>query len=387
MSSNTIGRLFSLTTFGESHGPAIGGIVDGCPSNIELSEADIQPDLDRRRPGSSRFTSQRREDDRVEILSGVFEGKTTGTPIALLIRNTDQRSRDYSKIADRYRPGHADYTYQRKYGIRDYRGGGRASARETVARVAAGAVAKKYLAEQFGTQIRGFVSAIGYKRPGVHDWNEVENNPFFWPDSNQIGEIEEYINELRSAGDSIGALITVEANSVPSGWGEPIYNKLDAEIASAMMGINAVKGVEIGSGFSSAGMRGSEYRDEMSMRGFLSNNAGGIVGGISSGQPVVVHVAFKPTSSILKAGATVNKFGEDVEVSVTGRHDPCVGLRAVPIVEAMLALVLMDMALIQRAKHTDFDLDGPEIPGAIVNLDDEIDMDLDQTSFEASGED
>ncbi len=387
MSGNTFGKIFTLTTFGESHGAAIGCVVDGCPPGMNLSEADIQPDLDRRKPGSSRFTTQRRESDQVELLSGVFEGKTTGTPIGMLIRNTEQRSRDYSKIADRFRPGHADYTYARKYGIRDFRGGGRSSARETAMRVAAGAIAKKYLSERFGTTIRGCVSQIGGIYPRMCRWEDVERNPFFWPCMDQVEDLEQYIDEVRRAGDSVGACVSVEANGVPSGWGEPLYSRLDAEIASAMMGINAVKGVEIGAGFASVAMKGSEYRDEMTSDGFQSNNSGGVAGGISTGQPVMAKVAFKPTSSIVVPGTTVNRNREEVEISVTGRHDPCVGLRATPIVEAMLALVLVDMALLHRAQYADVIPDAPEIPG-IAGSDAKKSAHLsDSATFEASGED
>ena len=387
MSGNTFGKLFTLTTFGESHGPAIGCIVDGCPPGLELTEADIQPDLDRRKPGMSRYTTQRRESDQVEILSGVFENKTTGVPIGLLIRNSDQRSRDYSKIADRFRPGHADYTYARKYGIRDYRGGGRSSARETALRVAAGAIAKKYLLERYGVRIRGYVSRIGSMHPDSLDWEEVEKNSFFWPCSAQIDQLKNYISDIRGAGDSVGAAITVLAENMPSGWGEPLYERLDAEIAGAMVGINAVKGVEIGAGFGSVAMKGSEYRDEMTPGGFRSNFSGGIAGGISTGQPIEATVAFKPTSSIVVPGETVNLDGEAVEISVTGRHDPCVGLRAVPIVEAMLALVLIDHALRNRAQNADVVPAAPEIPG---ELEEEFAARIepdDSATFEASGED
>ncbi len=387
MSGNSFGTIFTLTTFGESHGPAIGCIVDGCPPGMELSETDIQLELDRRKPGTSRFTTQRRESDQVEILSGIFENKTTGTPIGLIIRNTEQRSRDYSKIKDRYRPGHADYTYARKFGIRDHRGGGRSSARETALRVAAGAIAKKYLRERYGVTIRGCVSAIGTINPESHDWGDVEQNPFFWPCQRQVPQLERYIDQLRKQGNSVGACILAEANGVPTGWGEPLYARLDAEIAGAMMGINAVKGVEIGAGFSSVSMTGSEYRDEMTTAGFRSNNAGGVAGGISTGQPIVVSVAFKPTSSIIIPGATVNREGENVEVSVTGRHDPCVGLRAAPIVEAMLALVLMDMALRHRAQNADVVPDAPDIPGVITDSDSESVATESSATFEASGED
>lgn len=387
MSGNSFGTIFRLTTFGESHGPAIGCTVDGCPPGMELSETDIQMELDRRKPGTSRFTTQRRESDQVEILSGVFENKTTGTPIGLIIRNTEQRSRDYSKIEDRYRPGHADYTYARKYGIRDHRGGGRSSARETALRVAAGAIAKKYLRERYGVTVRGCVSAIGTIQPESHNWGDVEQNPFFWPCQRQVPQLEAYIDQLRKQGNSVGACITAEADGVPTGWGEPLYARLDAEIAGAMMGINAVKGVEIGAGFSSVSMTGSEYRDEMTTAGFRSNNAGGIAGGISTGQPITVSVAFKPTSSILIPGTTVNREGENVEVSVTGRHDPCVGLRATPIAEAMLALVLMDMALRHRAQNADVIPDAPDIPGSVTNPDSETVASTSSASFEATGED
>ena len=387
MSGNTFGTLFTLTTFGESHGPAIGCIVDGCPPGMELTEKDIQPDLDRRKPGISKFTTQRRESDEIEIYSGVFEGKTTGTPIGMMIRNTDQRTRDYSEIADRYRPGHADYTYARKYGIRDYRGGGRASARETALRVAAGAIARKYLQQRYGTIIRGYVSRIGEIQPNSHDWTQVEQNPFFWPCSEQVSELEEFIKQLRKEGDSVGACVTVEASSVPTGWGEPLYARLDAEVAGAMMGINAVKGVEIGAGFGSVAMRGSEYRDEMTPRGFRSNNSGGIIGGISSGQPIVVHVAFKPTSSIVTPGDSIDATGQPVKVSVKGRHDPCVGLRAVPIVEAMLALVLMDHALRHRAQNADVVPGAPDISGDCVEQRELPADTVADVSFAASGED
>ncbi|MDE0310158.1 MAG: chorismate synthase [Acidiferrobacterales bacterium] len=387
MSGNSFGTLFTLTTFGESHGPAIGCIVDGCPPGMELSESDIQLELDRRKPGTSKFTSQRREPDQVQILSGVFENRTTGTPIGLIIHNTEQRSRDYSKIMDRYRPGHADYTYARKYGIRDHRGGGRSSARETALRVAAGAIARKYLQERYGTTIRGCVSAIGTIQPESHDWSDVETNPFFWPCQTQVPQLEKYVDQLRRQGNSVGACILVEADGVPTGWGEPLYARLDAEIASAMMGINAVKGVEIGAGFSSVSMTGSEYRDEMTTAGFRSNNAGGIAGGISTGQPIVVSVAFKPTSSILIPGTTVNRAGENVEVSVSGRHDPCVGLRAAPIAEAMMALVLMDMALRHRAQNADVVPDAPDIPGVASESESDDVTSGNSATFEASGED
>ena len=362
MSGNTFGKIFTVTSFGESHGPAIGCIVDGCPPGMSLTEADLQVDLDRRKPGQSRHTTQRREDDVVQILSGVFEGKTTGTPIALLIHNTDQRSKDYSDIMDRFRPGHADYTYYKKYGLRDYRGGGRSSARETAMRVAAGAIAKKYLLERFGVQIRGYLSQLGPIEIELKDWEAVEANPFFSPDATKVPELEAYMDALRKEGNSVGAKITTIATGVPPGWGEPIFDRLDAEIAYAMMGINAAKGVEIGAGFASVAQKGTEHRDEISMQGFLSNQAGGILGGISSGQDIIVQTAFKPTSSMRLPGRTVNLQGEPVEVITKGRHDPCVGIRATPICEAMLALVLMDHALRHRAQNADVTTDLPNIP-------------------------
>ncbi len=387
MSGNTFGSVFTLTTFGESHGPAIGCIVDGCPPGMELAAADIQRDLDRRRPGASKFTTQRREADQVEILSGVFEGRTTGVPIGLIIRNTDHRSRDYSKIADRFRPGHADYTYARKYGHRDYRGGGRSSARETALRVAAGAIAKKYLDEKFGIAVRGCVSQIGNIKADRLDWDAVAGNPFFWPSSAQLGALENLIAELRKAGDSTGACVTAEAHNVPSGWGEPLYQRLDAQIATAMMGINAVKGVELGAGFDCVAMRGSAFRDAMTPQGFLSNHAGGVAGGISTGQPVAVKVAFKPTSSIVLPGTTIDREGNAVEISVTGRHDPCVGLRAVPIVEAMLALVLMDMALRHRAQNADVVPAAPAVAGQCGQSSQAAPGGPFSVSFEVSGDD
>ncbi len=351
MSGNSFGRLFVVTTCGESHGKALLAIVDGCPPGLTLTEADIQPDLDRRRPGQSRYTTQRQELDQVQLLSGVFEGKTTGTPIGLMIENLDQRTRDYDKIKSLFRPGHADYTYFKKYGIRDYRGGGRASVRETAMRVAAGAIAKKYLREQFGLNIQGYVAAIGAIEPQQIDLSIVEKNPFFFPDQNKITELEEKIKQLRRQGDSVGARVNVVATKVPLGLGEPVFDKLDAEIAYAMMGINAAKGVEIGSGFKVITEQGSEHRDEMSAQGFLSDHSGGTLGGISSGQNILVSVAFKPTSSITKPGKTIDVEGSETEVVTTGRHDPCVGIRAVPIVEAMLALVLMDHCLRDRAQN------------------------------------
>lgn len=353
MSGNSFGRLFTVTTCGESHGPALAAIVDGCPPGLALSEADIQHDLDRRRPGQSPHTTQRRESDTVEILSGVFEGLTTGAPIGLLIRNEDQRSRDYEAIKDRFRPGHADYTYLMKYGLRDYRGGGRSSARETAMRVAAGAIARKYLHARYGIAIRGYLAQMGNIVIEPKDWEEIHRNPFFCPDAAQVPALAELIEQLRRDGDSVGARINVVARGVPPGLGEPVFDRLDADIAHAMMGINAVKGVEIGAGFASVMQKGSEHRDQMSPKGFLSNRAGGILGGISTGQDIVASVAFKPTSSIRLPGASVNLASEAVEVVTTGRHDPCVGVRATPIVEAMLALVLMDHALRQRAQNAD----------------------------------
>ena len=355
MSGNTIGTLFTLTSFGESHGPAIGGIVDGCPPGLELSAADLQVDLDRRKPGTSRHVTQRAEADEVEILSGVFEGKTTGTPIGLLIRNTDQRSQDYSKIMDTFRPGHADYTYTQKYGIRDYRGGGRSSARETAVRVAAGAIAKKWLKQQFGMEIRGYLSQLGNIEIPFVNWEALshEGNAFFAPNVELLPTLEAYMDQIRSERDSVGAKITVVATQAPVGLGEPVFDRLDADIAHAMMGINAVKGVEIGAGFASIAQRGSEHCDELTPAGFATNHAGGILGGISSGQDIVVNVAFKPTSSIPQERRSINQAGEAVMMQTTGRHDPCVGIRATPIVEAMLALVIMDHALRHRGQNAD----------------------------------
>jgi chorismate synthase len=351
MSGNAFGKLFTVTSFGESHGPALGCVVDGCPPDMSLSEEDMQKDLDRRKPGQSRFTTQRREDDAVKILSGVFKGKTTGTPIGLLIENTDQRSKDYSKIKDQFRPAHADYTYQKKYGIRDYRGGGRASARETAMRVAAGAIAKKYLQEACGTQVRGYLSQLGPIKIDTVDYAEIEKNPFFCPDLTKVPQMEEYMAALGKEGNSIGARITVIARNVPVGLGEPIFDRLDAEIAKALMSINAVKGVEIGAGFDSIEQKGSEHRDEITEEGFLSNNAGGILGGISSGQDIIANLALKPTSSIRIPGKSINIIGEAAEVVTTGRHDPCVGIRATPIAEAMIAIVLMDHLLRDRGQN------------------------------------
>jgi chorismate synthase len=350
MSGNSFGKLFTVTSFGESHGPALGCVVDGCPPGMDLTEADMQRDLNRRKPGQSRFTTQRREDDSVKILSGVFEGKTTGTPIGLLIENTDQRSKDYSKIKDQFRPAHADFTYWEKYGIRDYRGGGRASARETAMRVAAGAIAKKYLLETCGTQIRGYLRQLGPIAIDSVDYEEVQNNPFFCPDASKVDEMEEYMAALSKEGNSIGARINVCATNVPVGLGEPIFDRLDADIAKALMSINAVKGVEIGAGFESVTQKGSEHRDEITPEGFEGNNAGGVLGGISSGQDIVASIALKPTSSIRLPGKSINIKGEADEVITTGRHDPCVGIRATPIAEAMLALVLMDHLLRDRGQ-------------------------------------
>ncbi len=359
MSGNSFGQLFTVSTFGESHGPALGCIVDGCPPGMALSEADIQRDLNRRKPGTSQFTTQRREADQVKILSGVFEGKTTGTPIGLLIENTDQRSKDYSAIKDIFRPAHADYTYQKKYGIRDYRGGGRASARETAMRVAAGAIAKKYLSERYEVVIRGHLSQLGpiALDESHFDWNIVNENAFFWPNPSQLPELEKYMRQLKKDGDSIGAKIRVVAEGVPPGWGEPVFDRLDADIAKALMSINAVKGVEIGAGFDVIEQRGSEHRDEITSEGFLSNHAGGVLGGISSGQHIIASLALKPTSSIHVPGKSINLHNDNVEVVTKGRHDPCVGIRATPIAEAMLALVLMDHMLRHRAQNADISAD------------------------------
>jgi chorismate synthase len=354
MAGNTFGKSFTVTTFGESHGPALGAIVDGCPPGLPLSEADLQRDLDRRRPGQSKYTTQRQEPDQVRILSGVFDGVTTGTPIGLVIDNVDQRSRDYSKIQDVFRPAHADYTYQKKYGVRDYRGGGRSSARETAMRVAAGAIARKYLAATCSIAIRGYLAQIGTIRAETIDWDEVSRNPFFCPDPDIVEAIAALIERLRKDGDSIGARITVVASGVPVGLGEPVFDKLDADIARALMSINAVKGVELGAGFASVTQRGTEHRDEMSAGGFLGNNAGGVLGGISTGQDIVASIALKPTSSLRLPGRSVNVRGEEVDVVTTGRHDPCVGIRATPIAEAMLALVLMDHLMRQRAQNPDW---------------------------------
>ena len=351
MSGNTIGKLFTVTSFGESHGPALGCIVDGCPPGMTLTEADIQHDLDRRKPGTSRHTTQRREADEVKILSGVFEGKTTGTPIGLLIENTDQRSKDYSKIADTFRPGHADYTYQHKYGIRDYRGGGRSSARETAMRVAAGGIAKKYLKEHAGIEIRGYLSQLGPIKIEKLDWAIIDSNPFFCPDADKVAQMEAYMDALRKEGESIGAKIEVVATNVPPGLGEPIFDRLDADLAHALMSINAVKGVEIGDGFDCINTKGTQFRDEITPEGFLSNHAGGILGGISSGQNIVASIALKPTSSLRLPGKSINLQGEAIDVITEGRHDPCVGIRATPIAEAMMAIVIMDHLLRHRAQN------------------------------------
>ncbi|MFL9691559.1 chorismate synthase [Aeromonas veronii] len=351
MAGNSFGQLFRVTTFGESHGLALGAVVDGCPPGLEISEADLQGDLDRRKPGTSRYTTPRREPDEVKILSGVFEGRTTGTSIGLLIENTDQRSKDYSDIKDLFRPGHADYTYHQKYGQRDYRGGGRSSARETAMRVAAGAIAKKYLKQVHGIEITGFLSQLGPIKAEGFDAAQIEQNPFFFPDAGKLEELDQYMRDLKKEGNSIGAKVQVIASNVPVGLGEPVFDRLDADIAHAMMGINAVKGVEIGDGFAVVEQKGSEHRDEMTPAGFASNHAGGILGGISSGQDIVVSMALKPTSSITVPGKTINTEGEAIEMITKGRHDPCVGIRAVPIAEAMLALVLMDHLLRHRAQN------------------------------------
>ena len=362
MSGNTFGKLFTVTTSGESHGPALMAIVDGCPPGIELSEADLQADLDRRRPGTSRHTTQRREPDQVKILSGVFEGKTTGTPIGLLIENIDQRSKDYGNIESTFRPGHADYTYTQKYGFRDYRGGGRSSARETAMRVAAGAIAKKFLKDKYDILIRGYLSKLGPIEVEQHDWDQVSQNPFFCPDVNKVQEMENYMDALRKEGNSVGARISVVAEGVPPGLGEPIFDRLDAEVSYAMMTINAAKGVEIGGGFSCVEAKGTEFRDEITPDGFLSNHAGGILGGISSGQNIVVHTAFKPTSSMRLSGRSVDINGDAIEVVTHGRHDPCVGIRATPICEAMLALSLADHMMRFKAQCGDVECATPVIP-------------------------
>ena len=364
MSHNSFGHLFRFTTWGESHGPAIGCVVDGTPPGIALAEADIQTWLDKRKPGQSRFVTQRREPDTVEILSGVFEGRTTGTPVSLVIENEDARSKDYDAIKDKFRPGHADYTYWQKYGIRDYRGGGRSSARETAMRVAAAGIAKKWLRARHGVEVRGYLSQLGPLRAQALDWNEVGNNPFFCPDAALVPQLESYMDALRKSGDSVGARVTVVASGVPVGLGEPIFDRLDAELAHALMSINAVKGVEIGDGFGCVEALGTQFRDELTPAGFLSNHAGGVLGGISTGQDIVAHIALKPTSSIRLPGRSIDVDGNPVEVITTGRHDPCVGIRATPIAEAMVALVLMDHVLRQRGQNADVRVTTPVIPGA-----------------------
>ena len=364
MSGNSFGKLFTLTTAGESHGEALIGIVDGCPPGMSLTEKDLQDDLDLRKPGSSRHTTQRRETDEVKILSGTFEGVTTGTPIALIIENADQRPRDYSNIANSFRPGHADYTYQQKYGLRDYRGGGRSSARETAIRVAAGGIAKKYLKEKHGIEIHGYLAQLGPIAFENFDWKEVHNNPFFCPDASKVSELEDYVDKLRKAGDSIGARVNVVASNMITGLGEPIFDRLDAEIAHAMMSINAVKGVEIGAGFDVVNQKGSVHRDSITPEGFTSNNSGGILGGISSGQDLLISIALKPTSSIRISAQSIDKKGKATEISTTGRHDPCVGIRATPIAEAMLAITLMDHALRHRAQNADVTPSTSAVPAA-----------------------
>ncbi len=365
MSGNSIGKLFTVSSFGESHGKAIGCIVDGCPPGLALSEADLQNDLERRRPGKSRHTTQRREPDQVEILSGTFEGKTTGAPIGLIIYNQDARSKDYSDIKDKFRPGHADYTYEKKYGLRDYRGGGRSSARETAMRVAAGAIARKYLQEMYGLKIQAYLSQLGEIEIEHKDWAVVETNPFFCPNAGKVSELENYMDDLRKQGDSVGARVNVVASGVPVGLGEPIFDRLDSDIAHAMMSINAVKGVEIGAGFNCVVQKGSQHRDEITPQGFVTNHAGGTLGGISSGQDILTSVAFKPTSSIRIPGKTVDKSGAASEIVTKGRHDPCVGIRGVPIAEAMLALVLMDHVLRHRAQNADVKSSTPDIPSSV----------------------
>jgi chorismate synthase len=365
MSGNTFGKLLSVTSFGESHGPAIGCVVDGCPPGLAIDTAYIQSELERRRPGKSRHTTQRRETDEVRILSGVFEGLSTGTPIALVIENVDQRSKDYSKIKDVFRPAHADYTYRQKYGVRDYRGGGRASARETAVRVAAGAIAKKLLSERLGIEVRGYLAQLGPLRPSAFDWEEVDNNPFFCPDVQLVAELETFMDRLRKEGDSIGARVNVVARGVPPGLGEPVFDRLDADLAHALMSINAVKGVEVGAGFASVEQKGTAHRDEITPAGFLSNNAGGVLGGISSGQDILVSMALKPTSSLRLPGRSVDIHGEPIEVVTHGRHDPCVGIRATPIAEAMVALVLADHWLRHRAQNDDVRTNTPVIPAGV----------------------
>jgi len=365
MSGNSIGKLFTVSSFGESHGKAIGCIVDGCPPGLALSEEDLQIDLERRRPGKSRHTTQRREPDQVEILSGTFEGKTTGAPIGLIIYNQDARTKDYSEIMDKFRPGHADYTYLKKYGLRDYRGGGRSSARETAMRVAAAGVARKYLYEIYGIKIQAYLAQLGEIVIEHKDWAVVEDNPFFCPDESKVVELEAYMDDLRKQGDSVGARVNVVASGMPVGLGEPIFDRLDSDIAHAIMSINAVKGIEIGAGFKSVAQKGSQHRDEITPQGFLTNHAGGTLGGISSGQDILASVAFKPTSSIRIPGKTVDKDGNQTEVVTKGRHDPCVGIRGVPIVEAMLALVLMDHVLRHRAQNANVTCSTPDIPASI----------------------
>jgi chorismate synthase len=365
MSGSTLGKLFCVTVFGESHGPAIGCVVDGCPPGMALAEADIQHDLDRRKPGTSRHVTQRRESDTVEILSGLYEGQTTGTPIALLIRNEDQRSKDYGNISETFRPGHADYTYTQKYGLRDPRGGGRSSARLTAPVVGAGAIAKKWLAEKYGIVIRGYMSALGPIDIPFESWDEINNNAFFSPSAAIVPQLETYMDELRKSGDSVGARISVVADNVPPGWGEPLYDKLDADLAHALMGLNAVKGVEIGDGMEAARQKGTEHRDEITPEGFLSNHAGGVLGGISSGQAIVAHIAIKPTSSIRLPGRSIDLHGKPIEVVTHGRHDPCVGIRATPIAEALMAIVIMDHALRHRAQCGEVASSVPKVAGSV----------------------
>ena len=365
MAGNTFGHIFTVTSFGESHGPAIGCVVDGCPPGLALSAQDIQQDLDRRKPGTSRHVTQRQEADTVEILSGVFEGRTTGTPVALLIRNEDARSKDYGSLIDTFRPGHADYTYWQKYGIRDHRGGGRASARETAVRVAAAAIARKWLRETYGVLIHGYLSQLGPHQVPFKTWEAVTGNPFFAANAEMVGTLEAFMDELRKSGDSVGARITTVAEHVPVGWGAPVYAKLDAELAAAMMSINAVKAVEIGSGFASVMQRGSEHGDELTPEGFVTNHAGGILGGISTGQDIVVTIGIKPTSSIRISRRSIDKQGNPVTVETNGRHDPCVGIRATPIAEAMMALVLMDHALLHRAQNAEVKTSTPKISGSV----------------------
>ncbi len=364
MSGNSFGKLFTVTTAGESHGEALVGIVDGCPPGMDLSEADLQGDLDLRKPGTSRHTTQRREDDLVKILSGTFEGKTTGTPIALIIQNTDQRSKDYGNIANTFRPGHADYTYDQKYGFRDYRGGGRSSARETAMRVACGGIAKKYLKENLGIEIKGYLKQLGPIEAETLDWNEVHNNPFFCPDANKVSELEEYMDALRKSGDSIGARVNVVATNMPVGLGEPIFDRIESDIAHAIMSINAVKGVEIGAGFNCVTQKGTEHRDAITPEGFASNHAGGTLGGITSGQDLLVSMALKPTSSLRLPVDSIDKDGNPIEVITQGRHDPCVGIRATPIAEAMLAMTIMDHVMRHRAQNTGVSSSTPVVPAS-----------------------